>query len=239
MKRFRIYPDFGSNNKLNREIWLEKAISKIPRGQSILDAGAGETQYRKFCEHLVYTAQDFGEYSGEGNEGLQKKEWDNSKLDIISDITSIPVDNNSYDNIICIEVFEHLPQPQLAIREFSRIIKPNGKLIITAPFASLTHFAPYFFASGYSKYFYEKFLEENGFSILEISYNGNYFEYLAQELRRILSMGKKYSTIGVLRKLALKVLISPLLLILSSLSKNDNGSEESLCFGLHILAEKK
>jgi len=156
--KFKLYPDFGSNNKANREIWLEKTLGNIPRGEAILDAGAGETQYKRFCEHLVYTAQDFGEYNGDGEEGLQKSQWDNSKLDIVSDITDIPVKDRSYDNIMCIEVFEHLPQPQLAIKEFARIIKPKGRLIITAPFCSLTHFAPYYFSSGYSKYFYERVL---------------------------------------------------------------------------------
>lgn len=237
--KFKLYPDFGSNNKANREIWLEKTLGNIPRGEAILDAGAGETQYKRFCEHLVYTAQDFGEYNGDGEEGLQKSQWDNSKLDIVSDITDIPVKDRSYDNIMCIEVFEHLPQPQLAIKEFARIIKPKGRLIITAPFCSLTHFAPYYFSSGYSKYFYEKFLEENGFSILEISYNGNYFEYLAQELRRIPSMGRKYSQMNRVKKITIKVLIIPLLFLLQNLSKYDSRSNEMLCFGLHILAQKK
>ena len=30
-------------------------------------------------------------------------------LDIISDITSIPVSDNTFDAVMCIEVFEHLP----------------------------------------------------------------------------------------------------------------------------------
>lgn len=236
----KFYNTCGLNNKRDRETWLKETIGKIPKGETILDAGAGELQYKKYCKGLKYSSQDFGQYDGEGNEeGLQTGEWDNSKLDIVSDIIEIPVKDKSFDNVMCVEVFEHLPQPQLAIKEFSRILKSGGKLIITAPFCSLTHFAPYFFATGYSRYFYEKFLNENGFKILQIEYNGNYFEYVGQELRRIHSMASKYSNIGFFKKLLLKVLIVPLLFLLQGFSKEDTGSQEILCFGLHILAEKE
>jgi ubiquinone/menaquinone biosynthesis C-methylase UbiE len=235
----KFYNYCGLKNLKNREVWLEQAIKKIPKGESILDAGAGELQYKKYCADLKYTSQDFGQYDGAGTEGLQTGKWDNSKLDIVSDITNIPIKDQSFDNIMCIEVFEHLPEPQLAIKEFSRILKPGGKLILTAPFCSLTHFAPYYYANGYSKYFYEKILKENGFHILEISYNGNYFEYLAQELHRIVKMGNKYSKMGVFVKFMIMCLIFPLLILLNKLSKNDKGSEETLCFGLHIIAIKK
>ena len=235
----KFYNYCGLKNRTDREKWLEKTIGNIPKGESILDAGAGELQYKKYCADLKYTSQDFGQYDGKGEEGLQMGKWDNSKLNIVSDITNIPVKDRSFDNIMCIEVFEHIPEPRLAIKEFSRILKNGGKLIITAPFCSLTHFAPYYYANGYSKYFYEKFLTENGFSVLEIDYNGNYFEYLAQELHRTIKMGEKYSKINVVVKFMVMCLIFPLLILLNKLSKHDRGSEEVLCFGLHIVAIKK
>ncbi|MCK4918255.1 MAG: class I SAM-dependent methyltransferase [Candidatus Pacebacteria bacterium] len=205
----KINSNVGTKNQETREIWLEETLLKIPQGNSILDAGAGELQYKKFCSHLDYTSQDFGKYDGKGNnEGLQTDSFDNSKLNIISDITKIPAKDNSFDALMCTEVLEHLPKPIKAIKEFSRIIKSGGKLIITAPFCSLTHFAPYYFSNGYSKYWYEKILKENDFIISEIDYNGNYFEYLAQEIRQIPKMEnniliKKYLLISLI-KLVLK-----------------------------------
>lgn len=229
----------GISNEKNRDEWLEKTLKQLNPGSKILDAGAGELKYKKFCAHLNYASQDFGQYDGEGNtEGLQTKKWDNSKLDIVSDITKIPVDNNSYDTIMCIEVLEHLPEPINAIKEFSRIIKPNGKLIITAPFCSMTHFAPYFFQTGFSKYWYEKILKDNGFSILEINYNGNYFEYLAQEIRRLPLNCRRYGNYNFFSKILLKIIIYPVLYILTFQSINNKKSEELLCFGLHVVAKK-
>lgn len=66
-------------------------------------------------------------------------------MNILSDITTILELDASFDAVKCIEVFEHIPEPVKAVKEFSRILKPGGILILTAPFCSLTHFAPYYF----------------------------------------------------------------------------------------------
>lgn len=227
----------GTTNESARVKWIEETLRKIPEGLTILDAGAGELQFKKFCSHLKYIAQDFGQYHGDGNIGLQTGTWDNSKLDIVSDILSIPLDDHSVDAIMCTEVLEHVPDPLGAIIEFTRLLKPGGYLLITAPFASLTHFAPYHFASGLSKYFYEKHLPDNGFEITDLQLNGNFFEYIAQENRRIKTIAAKYAN----KKLNIfqKIIIHLNLLILQGLSKKDKGSSELLCYGIHVFARKK
>lgn len=227
----------GTTNESARVNWIEQTLKKIPNGLTILDAGAGESQFKKYCSHLKYIAQDFGQYSGDGEVGLQTGTWDTSKLDIVSDILSIPLPNHSVDAIMCTEVLEHIPDPIGAIKEFSRLVKPGGYLLITAPFASLTHFAPYHFASGFSRFFYEKFLPENGFEISDLQFNGNFFEYVAQENRRIKSVAKKYA--GLNLNIFQKIIIHLNLLILQKLSRKDKGSLELLCYGIHVFARKK
>ena len=227
----------GTTNESTRVKWIEETLKKIPAGLTILDAGAGESQFKKYCGHLKYIAQDFGQYQGEGDIGLQTGTWDNSKLDIVSDILSIPLADHSVDAIMCTEVLEHIPDPVRAIKEFSRLVKPGGYLLITAPFASLTHFAPYHFASGLSRFFYEKFLPENNFEIVDLQLNGNFFECVAQENRRIKSIAKKYA--GKNLNIFQKIIIHLNLLILQNLSKKDKGSSELLCYGIHVFARKK
>lgn len=227
----------GTTNEAAREKWIGETLKKIPEGLTILDAGAGESQFKKFCSHLKYIAQDFGEYQGDGEVGLQTGTWDNSKLDIVSDILSIPLPDHSVDAIMCTEVLEHIPDPIGAIKEFSRLVKPGGYLLITAPFASLTHFAPYHFASGFSRFFYEKHLPENDFEITELQLNGNFFDYIAQENRRIKPVAAKYT--GKKINIFQKIIIHLNLLVLQDLSKKDKGSSELLCYGIHVFARKK
>jgi len=229
----------GAKNKTVRERWLESRLSQIRPGAAILDAGAGELHYSKYCNHLSYTSQDFGQYNGYGvGEGLQTHSWDDSQVDIISDIAEIPEPDQSYDAVMCVEVFEHIPNPEKAIREFSRLLKKNGILILTVPVCSLTHYAPYYFYNGFSKYYFEKYLPLHGFKIKELYYNGNFFEYLGQELRRIAYMAERYSKINLFNKSILAFLLLILLRLLDKFSRYDTGSHEMLSFGLHILATK-
>jgi ubiquinone/menaquinone biosynthesis C-methylase UbiE len=227
----------GMQNEHTRETWLKNVLEKIPAGYRILDAGAGEQAYKKFCDHLKYVAQDFAQYDGIGDDrGLQTGTWDYSELDIISDITAIPEPDAAFDAIMCIEVLEHLPEPLKALSEFSRLLRNDGHLIITAPFCSLTHFAPYHYYSGFNRYFYEFHLEEHGFKIVDIQENGNFFEYLAQEIRRVPSIAEQYSGDKLSRRerIASKVVIN----MLERFSKQDHGSEEILHFGFQVHAVK-
>jgi SAM-dependent methyltransferase len=227
----------GKKNISNRENWLKNTLKNLPNNTSILDAGAGELQYKKYCSHLKYTSQDFGQYDGKGDGiGLQTGLWDQTKIDLICDIINIPVDSSSFDSIMCIEVLEHLPDPAKAIEEFSRIIKDNGLLIITAPFCSFTHFAPYHYSTGFSKYYYEHHLKKNNFEIIEITPNGNYFEFLAQEMRRLNSAAIEYT--GSKLSFFYKALCYLILLKLEKLEKNDNDSNKFLNYGYHVLARK-
>ena len=227
----------GTRNETNRVVWLEKTLGAIPPGARILDAGAGEQQFRHFCSHLNYVAQDFAQYDGEGNsQGLHTGSWNQSQLDIVSDITAVPEPDGSFDAIMCIEVFEHLPYPINALQEFNRLLKPGGRLIITAPFCSLTHFAPFHFYSGFNRYFYERLLPETGFEVSELIQNGNFFEYLGQEVRRVPFVLRHYC--GERQKFLDRLCKYWFLKILARLSRCDQGSSELLCFGYFVSAKK-
>jgi len=153
----------------------------------------------------------------------------------VSDITDIPVDDESFEALLCTEVLEHIPDAVSALKEFSRIIKPGGTLLITAPFASLTHFAPYHFC-GYNKYWYEYHLPKLGFNIEVLDHNGSWFHFIAQELRRSRFISKMYSLKGL--GLITRVAVIPILMLLTILSRFDRGSHEILCFGYMVRAVK-
>lgn len=232
----KIFPFIDNGYK--RDAWVINKLEEVEKGKKILDAGAGERKYRKYCDHLVYKSQDFNEYDGKGDGvGLQMGAWDVGGIDIVSDITSIPVEDMSFDCVLCTEVLEHVPYPDKAIEEFSRILRVGGTLILTAPFCSQTHFAPYHFCTGFNIYWYQEVLNRWGFKIKEFERNGNYFDFVLAELVRLPLVLKKHSSISIFSYL-LYLLILPLSLIIWILSKVTKKSEDQLCFGYHVLAEK-
>lgn len=227
----------GTTNASTRDAWVEKTLKALPAGLRILDAGAGECQYKKFCSHLDYVAQDVSVYDGKGDAGLQTGTWDFSQIDIVSDITSIPVLDGSFDAVLCTEVLEHLPDPVRALDEMARVLKTGGTIIITSPFWSLTHFAPYHYATGFNRYFYEHHLGRLGFEVRSIEPNGNFFECVGQEVRRIEHMAQRFTTTAPtdLERAAMQVVLG----MVERMSKVDTGSTEMLHFDCQVFAVKK
>lgn len=227
---------FNKNiNELNRQKWLQKTLMDIPQGMRILDAGAGELKNQKLCSHLHYTSQDFNQYTGGGvAEGLQTGKWDTSRIDLVSDIAAIPAPNASFDAILCSEVLEHVPEPTHALDEFLRLLKPGGTLILTAPFASLVHFAPYHYCTGFSRYWYEHHLASRGFTIKELRPNGDWFAYIEQEITRLGGLERRLGNwswpfayaYALLGELYFKL-------------RSNKRAEDLSCLGWHCLAVKQ
>jgi len=49
------------------------------------------------------------------------------------DKTDLPVPSEQYDTVTCIEVLEHLYDPDHALREIARVLAPGGSTVVTVP----------------------------------------------------------------------------------------------------------
>ncbi|MDZ4753813.1 MAG: class I SAM-dependent methyltransferase [Phycisphaerae bacterium] len=231
----------GRTNESARHAWVRRELTAIPAGTRLLDAGCGKQPYRDACAHLTYVAQDFGDYDpSSGAGGLHPDAFPYGRLDHRCDIAAIPEPDGAFGAILCTEVIEHVTDPIAALRELARLLRPGGILLVTAPFVSLTHFAPFHFCTGFNRYFYETHLKQFDCASIECVPNGNYFELVAQELWRLPRAAQRYG--GVLAAIATAPALAvgvPLCAVASALDRDGwNGSAELGCYGLHVRAVK-
>jgi SAM-dependent methyltransferase len=56
------------------------------------------------------------------------------KPDVVGDVMAMPFKDNEFDAIICVAVMAHVKEPQKAVDEMRRCLKPGGYLFISFPF---------------------------------------------------------------------------------------------------------
>lgn len=162
--------------------WVASQAGELPLNARVLDIGAGSCRYRSLFSHCAYKSHDFAK--------LEKKDVGEGygQLDYISDILDIPVEDNSFDAILCTQVLEHVPEPIPVVKEFARILKPGGTLLLTAPQRSGLHQAPYHYYGGYTIHWYKKFLPAAGFDIMSIEPNGGLFKHYGEAGQQFVGM---------------------------------------------------
>jgi len=105
----------------------EKVLSilkSMPPGR-LLDAPAGEGA---LSQKLVKSHDVFAVDIDENYFKLSEVPF--KKVDLNQ---SLPFEDSFFDYVVCIEGIEHLENPFLCIREFARILKPGGSLVISTP----------------------------------------------------------------------------------------------------------
>ena len=152
---------FWNPEAWKRDQWIKVHAQNLPPGSRVLDAGAGASKYRPFFAHCDYKTQDFCQYQGPLVKYLQP-------VDYVCDIQAIPLPDSSLDAVLCTEVFEHLPDPMAALKEFSRILKPGGKVFLTAPHGTFLHMEPYHYYGGFTVFWYKHWLPQFEFEVEEI-----------------------------------------------------------------------
>lgn len=104
---------------------VEAILQSEPRGR-ILDVPSGEGALAWRLKNLGFDVSCADLYPQifklEGVENLR------ANLD-----EKLPYEDKSFDYIVCVEGLEHIENPANAIREFSRLLKPNGTLIVSVP----------------------------------------------------------------------------------------------------------
>lgn len=144
-------------------------------GARVLDAGAGEGRFRNDFAHASYVATDLA--VGDAN-------WDYSTLDVISDLEQLPFIEGCFDAVFCIQVLEHVREPKQVIIELARMLKPGGRLFLSAPQSWPQHQKPHDYYR-YTTFGLRYLFESAGLVTKSIKPIGGYFWYLSFQLQNI------------------------------------------------------
>lgn len=116
---------------IRKEIYrFVKENSNLFSGE-LLDFGGGSKPY----QHLFPQIRNY--YSIE-----VESDKEEINADLIYDGKNLPFEDNKFDTIICTEVFEHIEDLSFTLKELKRVLKPEGKILITTPFMCIEHEMP-------------------------------------------------------------------------------------------------
>ena len=160
------------SRKLTR-ISLDRFIASHATGRRTLDIGAQNGPYAAHFPHRV--ALDIRRGIG---------------VQIIGDTQALGIADATFDVVLCTEVLEHLPEPQQAVDEMFRVLKPGGQLLLTTRFLFPIHDAPHDYFR-YTKYGLRHLLRR--FEILELHEETDAVGTLAVLVQRL---GMQAQTLG-------------------------------------------
>ena len=134
----------GLQSFLDKEL-LQRASVRV------LEAGCGSASNLNFGERVQLVGIDISEKQLARNTVLQEK--------IAGDIQHYRFPDESFDAIICWDVLEHLPHPELALRQFAQAVRVGGLVILKLPNVLsvkglLTKFLPHTFHILIYRYFH-------------------------------------------------------------------------------------
>ena len=130
--------DAGAEAPWHRLIRLHLDASRDLTGRRVLEIGCGRGEFACWMAGhpqapRTVVAADFSPAAVEigkqaaREQGLNGIHWE------INDIQAIQHPAESFDTVFSCETVEHVPQPELAIRELARVLRPGGRLFLTTP----------------------------------------------------------------------------------------------------------
>jgi SAM-dependent methyltransferase len=158
------------------EASIEDAVAEfsqsLPDGSHILDAGAGEGQYKHHFARHRYCGFDLA---------IGDATWNYTQLDVLGDLAALPFRDAAFDACISIVTLEHVQRPGTVVREMARSLAPGGRILIVTPFEWEEHQQPHDYFR-YTQFSLELLMKQAGLENITISPVGGLFRLLSRRL---------------------------------------------------------
>jgi len=215
-------------------VWADLSTKLRNESGTVLDIGCGAQPYRAlFPPEATYKGIDTED--AQDRFGYDVPDTTYFKGD------KFPIKTGSVDFILCSEVLEHIPDPNVFLSELRRCLRPGGRLLLTVPFSARWHFIPYdywrFTPSGLNR-----ILNQAGFINISVYARGNQltvacYKQMAVILSLLISKTKKGFFLRVASRFcgALSLPLFILLAVIANVTMNADWGDD--CLGYTITAK--
>ncbi|MBC8146430.1 MAG: methyltransferase domain-containing protein [Bacteroidetes bacterium] len=224
IKNFIPLPDVRLWTRRSKNIICRtlKDINPDDKNKVVINIGsASERIFKKF----------FKPYDQIIKIGIPHKEH----VDIFGDAMKLPIKNNCLDLMISSSVMEHIPDPELAVVESLRVLKPGGKIYCEIPFMVGYHMIPYDYQR-YTIQGIERLFAKHGYKLIDKGISsGPFTAYMLMIHHSVINIAPK----GFLQYV-LRIILSWLLLPFKYLDyfvENSKWAEIFAC-NFYYLGEK-
>lgn len=161
-------------------------------------------------------------------------DWTNTShtlhLDYKFDLNNeIPLESSIFDTILITDVLEHLHAPEILFREMSRLLRPNGKLILGVPFIYRIHDEPYDYYR-FTEFSLRMFCKRNGMKIISLEPYGGATEIILDIVAKEIAFSKILSEIHLF--------LSKLCINFNVAMKLSNKTSRKFPLGYYLIAQK-
>lgn len=164
---------------------------------TLLDVGCGQMPYKS----LIMSDSNIEKYLGLD---FEVNHIHDNQPDICWEDGHIPLDDNSVDSVLCTEVLEHCPDPDVVLAEVARVLRPGGFILFTVPFLWPLHEVPYDHYR-YTPFALRRHLSKAGFDKIEVHAMGGWDASLAQ----MLGLWARRRPMSGVKRVAFSVLMYP------------------------------
>ena len=168
--------------------WLDDEVDRLRRDQpgkplKVLNVGAGGDLY----EHVRKLP---------GAEVIQIDIDPDRRPDVVADVCKLDVFKDElFECVFMMEVLEHVKEPRQALAEIRRVLKPHGRLVMSAPFVFPLHDEPHDFFR-FTKYGLAHLLSD--YEMVTIRNRNDYFHtMLVLAGRSMWTTGGKQKALGL------------------------------------------